>query len=162
MQDKAMKYLATECIGSAIVNGLLNLGAAALLFHGRDYIPVEGPTGLLRDTIGEAFLVTGLSYLAASLISRQRRRSGKLPQTGTSLPTRNVYIVSLVVALAFTAVFYPLNAWLLPRGFPAGFSFHQVMWFKAIYGAVLGAIASYLAISRAFRETGLPSTAINA
>lgn len=156
MDGKATKYLATECIGSAVVNGLLNLGAGELLFHGRQLIPVEGPPGLLRDTIGETFLVTGLSYMAASLISRHRRRKGKLPQTGTLSTRGNIYLRSLIVALIFTAIFVPLNTLLLPKFYVGGLSFQQVIWFKAIYGALLGAIASYLAISRAFREAASP------
>ncbi len=164
MQGNALKYVAVECTGSFIVNGLLNLGAGYLLFQGRAYIPVGGSTGLLRDSIGETFLVTGLSYLAAALISRHRSRAGTLPQTGLGRASSsgNVYLRSLVVGLVFTVFLYPLNAWLLPRAFPDGLSVREVVWFKTLFGAILGAFASWLAISKALREVPLRSEAIKA
>ena len=82
MNATASKYLALESIASAVVNGILNYGAAYGLFHKRSVIPTSGPESLLRDLIGETFLVTSLSALAAFLISRQRRRTGKLPDFG--------------------------------------------------------------------------------
>ena len=164
MHGIALKYLATECAGSFIVNGLLNLGFGYLLFHGRSQIPVGGPTGLLRDSIGEIFLVTGLSYLVAALISRRRGRAGTLPriEPGRAPSPGNLYLRSLIVGLVFTLIFCPLNAWLLPRTFPNGLSLQQLAWFKAITGAILGAMASYFAISRAFREVHLHSNALQA
>lgn len=154
MHGNALKYLAVECAGSYIVNGLLNLGAGYLLFRGRAHIPVGGPTGLLRDSIGETFLVAGLSYLVAALISRQRSRAGTLPQTGSirAASPGNLYMRSLVVGLGFTLLLYPLNAWLLPRAFPNGLSLRELIWSKTLFGATLGAIASWLAIFRALRE----------
>ncbi len=154
MHDKAVKYLAVECAGSGIVNGMLNLGAAYLLFHGRGQIPTGGPTGLLRDLIGETFLVTSLSYLVASLISRQRGRAGTLPRAegGHSPSTVQVLLWSFLIGLLFTVVLVPSNAWLLPRVFPQGLRFRDVLLFKTLFGAVFGAIASGLAISKALRE----------
>ena len=164
MQGNALKYVTVECTGSFIVNGLLNLGAGYLLFHGRAHIPIGGPTGLLRDSIGETFLVTGLSYLVAALISRQRSRAGTLPQTTSrrTFSPGNLYVRSFFVGLVFSLIFYPFNAWLLSRAFPDGLTLWEVIGCKTLFGATLGAVASWLAISRALRETHLHSEAIKA
>lgn len=154
MHGKALKYLLVECVGSGIVNGILNLGAAYLLFHGRGPIPTGGSKGLIQDLIGETFLVTFLSYLVAALLARQRRRVGTLPATDGQRPPRavNIYLWSFGVGLLFTLVLVPSNAWLLPRVFPDGLSFRQVLLFKTLFGAVFGSIATGLAISRALSE----------
>ena len=161
MHGKAYKYLAVESTASGIVNGLLNWAAAFLLFHGRGRVPAAGPAGLVRDSIGETFLVASLSYMVAALLSRQRRRAGTLPETsGRRAPSAvNVYLWSLAVGILFTCVLVPLNAVLLPRAFPTGASFHNVMLFKTLFGTVLGAVATWLAISKALNEAHPPATA---
>jgi hypothetical protein len=94
MHGTALKYIIGESTASGVVNGILNCAAAYLLFHGRGLVPVTGPTGLVRDSIGETFLVVSLSYMVAALISRQRRRAGTLPTLGGAHATsgRNVYL----------------------------------------------------------------------
>jgi len=41
---------------------------------------------------------------------------------------------------------------MLPRIFPDGFSFGNVLLFKTVYGAVLGSIATLLALYRVLGE----------
>ena len=155
MQGNALKYMLVESTGSGIVNGLLNFAAAYLLFRGRTLIPASGPVGLVRDSIGETFLVVSLSYMVAALISRQRRRAGTLPARPGAMraPARgNIYLWSFGLGLVFTCVFVPLNALLLPRVSPNGFTLTQVILFKTIFGAVLGSIATLLAVNKALNE----------
>jgi len=154
MHGKVLKYVIVESTGSGVVNGILNCAAAFLLFHGRGQVPIAGPVGLVRDSIGETFLVASLSYMTAALISRQRRRAGTLPTVGTGHASSpgNVYLWSLAVGIIFTCILVPMNALLLPRAFPNGVSFRNVMLFKTLFGAVLGSIATCLAIRRALNE----------
>ncbi len=158
MHGKELRYLAVESTGSGVVNGILNCAAAWLLFHGRGQVPIRGPVGLLRDSIGETFLVAALSYMAAALISRHRRRAGTLPQTSTmhSRTPANVYLWSFLVGVAFTCVLVPLNALLLPRLFPDGVSLGNIVLFKTLFGALLGALVTAIAISRALNEVHSP------
>ena len=143
-----------ESTGSGIVNALLNLAAAYLIFRGRGIVPASGPVGLVRDSIGETFLVVSLSYMVAALISRSRHRAGTLPTLGGVRTTSpgNIYLWSFGLGVVFTCVLVPLNALLLPRLFHSGFTLTQVILFKTIFGAVLGSIATLLAITKAFNE----------
>ena len=154
MHNKALKYVIVESTGSGVVNGILNCAAAFLLFHGRGQIPIAGPLGLVRDLIGETFLVASLSYMAAALISRQRHRAGNLPtmRTGQAASPRNIYLWSLSLGILFTSVLVPMGGLLLPRAFPEGISFMNLVLFKTLLGAVLGSIATWLAIHRALSE----------
>ena len=154
MQGKASKYLIVETAMSGLVNGILNFGAAFAIFHGHSQIPTTGPQSLLRDTIGETFLVSALSVLVPSLIARHRRRAGTLPvyEDRHLSPARHLYGLAFVAGLIFTCVGVSANAWLLPKMFPSGVSFHNVLLFKTLYGVVIGSIATWIALRRALRE----------
>ena len=159
MHGRAWKYVIVEGIGSAVVNGLLNLAAAYFLFRGRGIIPASGPVGLVRDSIGETFLVVSLSYMVAALMSRRRHRAGTLPVHGRpkhAPAPRNIYLLSFGLGLVFTCILGPLDALLLPRLRPNGFTLAEVISFKTIVGAVLGAIATSLAIVKALKDVHPP------
>jgi hypothetical protein len=156
MDVKARKYLAIETAASGLVNGILNLAAAYAIFHSRNRIPATGPGSLLRDSVGETFIVTLLSVLIPSLIARQRRRAGTLPTSGARQPraTGNLYIRAIVTGLVFTCVCVACNALLLPLMFPNGVSFANVLLFKTLYGAVVGSMATLLAVRKVLSELG--------
>ena len=154
MQAKAWQYLAVETASSWLCNGMLNFASAFAIFHGRTRIPATGLRGLVGDTIGETFIVTALSVLIPSLIARKRRRTGTLPVSGDghTAPAGNLYVRAMVTALIFTCVCVPFNAFLLPRIFTDGVSFRNVLLFKTLYGAVIGSIATALAVRKALHE----------
>ncbi len=153
MQASASKYLAVETTSSAVFNAILNYLPAVLLFRGRAVVPASGPTGLVVDSIGETFFVVFLSTLVPTLIARSRRRAGTLPTLGPGdAPRVNPYLRSALFTLAFLVVCVSVNALLLPRLFPQGIAHGTVIAFKTLYGTVVGALASNLAIRKALRE----------
>jgi len=154
MHGNASKYLAVETAASGLVNGILNFAFAFAIFYGHGRIPTAGPGSLLRDTIGETFLVTALSVLISSLIARRRGRAGTLPISGNPNPKSagNLYLRAIIMGLIFTAVGVSCNALLLPRMFPAGVSLRNVLLFKTFYGVLIGSIATFLAVQRVLKE----------
>ena len=154
MHVSASKYIAAETVSSFIANAILNFVGAYLLFHARPIVPTGGEKGLCADLIGEAFIATFLSVLVPTLIARSRRRSGTLPadERATRKPG-NPYLFSLLVGLAFTAIAVPCEYLLLPRIYPSGATFHDVLLVKTVYGTLLGGIATYIALRRALIET---------
>jgi hypothetical protein len=151
---KPGQYLAIETALSGLVNGLLNFAAAYAIFHTHNRIPATGSGSLLHDSIGETFIVTTLSVLIPSLIARSRRQAGSLPVSGDKRGGResNLYVRAVVTGLIFTCVFVPCNALLLPRIFPYGVSFANVLLFKTLYGAVVGSLATFLAVRKMLTE----------
>ena len=133
---------------------MLNFAAAYAIFHAHNRIPATGSGSLLQDSIGETFIVTTLSVLIPSLIARSRRRAGTLPVFGVNRPSResNLYVRAIVTGLIFTAVLVPCNWLLLPRIFPNGVSFANVLLFKTLYGAVVGSLATFLAVRKMLGE----------
>jgi hypothetical protein len=153
---KLGQYLAIETVSSGLVNGLLNFAAAYAIFHAHSRIPATGSRSLLQDSIGETFIVTTLSVLIPSLIARSRRRAGTLPISGDKRAGRqsNLYVWAIVTGLIFTAALVPCNALLLPRIFPNGVSFANVLLFKTLYGALVGSLATFLAVRKILTELG--------
>ena len=136
-----------------MVNAILNLLPAYAIFHNHPVVPMQGRGGMVQDSIGETLIVTFLSYLVPALIGRSRRKAGTLPVAGLEgKPLSNVYLRALGIALLFTVALTALNAFLLPRIFGSSVSLHTELTFKTLYGAVFGALASYLAILRTFHE----------
>ena len=153
MLPEARKYLIVETVSSFVVNAILNFLPAYAIFHNRLIIAIQGAGGMFQDSIGETLIVAFLSYLVPALIGRSRRRAGKLPLSG--IETRqagNVYLQALGVAVLFTVVLTAVNAVLLPRIFGGEVSLRTELIFKTFYGAVLGAIASCMAIYRTLQE----------
>jgi hypothetical protein len=150
LDEKDRKYLVIETAASGLVNGALNFAAAYLIFHGSARIPTTGPGSMLRDSIGETFIVTVLSVLIPSLVTRHRQRVGSLPVSASMhpSPTSRLYVRAIVTGLVFTSVFVPSNALVLPMMFPNGVSFSNILLFKTLYGAVLGSLATWLAIHK--------------
>jgi hypothetical protein len=153
---KPEQYLGIETVSSGLVNGLLNVAAAYAIFHAHDRIPATGPASLVRDSIGETFIVSTLSVLIPSLIARSRRRAGTLPVFGDKRARResNLYVRAVVTGLIFTGILVPCNAFLLPRMFPNGVSFANVLLFKTLFGAVVGSLATFLAVRKMLTELG--------
>lgn len=153
---KPGQYLAIETASSGLVNGLLNFVAAYAIFHARSRIPATGPGSLLRDSIGETFIVSTLSVLIPSLIARTRRRAGTLPLLGDRRPSResNLYVRAILTGVIFTVILVSCNSLLLPRIFPNGVSFANVLLFKTLYGAVVGLLATFLAVRKILTELG--------
>ena len=160
MLPEARKYLTVETTSSFVVNALLNYGPAYLIFRGHPFIPVAGHGGMFQDSIGETLIVTFLSYLTPSLIARSRRKAGTLPTSGVEQrPGGNVYLRALAVGVIFTVILTALNALLLPKIFGSLVTLHTELMFKTFYGAVFGALASFLAVYRALHEVrSLPAT----
>ena len=153
MLPEARKYLVAETFGSFVVNAILNFLPAYAVFRNHPLVPVNGHGGMFQDSIGAAFIVTFLSYLVPALIGRSRRKAGTLPASGLpGKPHSNVYLRALGLAVVVTLVLTALDAFLMPRLFGSAVSLHTELTFKTIFGAVVGAFASFLAILRTLHE----------
>ncbi len=159
MDQKASKYLIVETASSAVCNAVLNYASAWALFHSRNHVNVAGKGGLFQDSLGETFFVVWLSTLIPLLIARHRRRAGFLPVRSDvpSVRADNAFLRSFAWGVLATIAFAICNYFLLPRLFPEGANLRGVLFFKTIYGTVLGAVATFLILHRALREASAPA-----
>jgi len=145
------RYIATEVAISALINGALSLLAAWLVFGGRQSIEAAGPQGFAMDLLPQTFMVTLMSTLVPTWLTRRRVRSGqikRLPQGVTRLP-HNVVLRALTLALASTAILGLGALFLAPVVWQGPVSLAGLLALKVTYGALISIPVTGFAITRA-------------
>jgi hypothetical protein len=159
MHPLRAKYLAVETAISIAINAAMSIGFVWLVFHGHDHVPTSGPGSLVRDAAPQTFMITLMSTLVPSLITRQRMRAGHLDAWHRSQPgaihrpTSKIFLRALTLAIAAGVLGLILNAAILPLLFPGGLAYDRVFFFKAVYGALVAIVITPLAISWVLGES---------
>ena len=159
MHPLRAKYLAVETAISIAINAAISIGFVWLVFHGHDPVPTSGPGSLVRDAAPQTFMITLMSTLVPSLITRQRMRSGHLDawhrsQPGANpSPTSKILLRALTLAIAAGVLGLVLSAAILPYLFPGGLPYDRVLVLKAVYGALVALVITPLAISWVLGES---------
>jgi pilus assembly protein TadC len=132
------RYIATETGISAVINAALSLLAAWLVFHTRTAIGATGVGGYAVDFLPQTFMVTFMSTLVPTWLTRRRVRSGQLaksPRSGLPLP-HNVFLRALAIALTATLVI-GVACMLVSRQWNAPLQFDALLILKVVYGVLL-------------------------
>lgn len=145
------RYIAVETAISVVINGLLSLLAAWFVFRGRESIDAAGPLGYAMDFLPQTFMVTFMSTLVPTWLTRRRVRAGQLqqfPERVARLP-RNVVLRALLVGLASTLVL-GLTAMILAGWvWNAPLALATLLVLKVACGALLSIPVTRFAITRA-------------
>lgn len=152
-------YIRSETIVSFVINAGLSALLAFVAFGGMDRIPlIGGPGALLFDgvlqSLGIAFFVT----LVPSLIARKRVKNGKVSPVPEMRPSRlpnNIVLRSAVIALAAGSFGVVLHAAVLPLVSPDHWTFATALPFKILYGGLLGAAVTPIAVGAVLREPAI-------
>lgn len=139
----AKRYVTIEATISGIVNVVMTAAVAYLTFDLTKGIALAGKGGLLFDLTLQTFMVTLMTVLMGTILTRKRRKSGlqigEATQATHSWP-RNPLIRALVVALAAVVCFSPL-LWLgLPLVTPPIWEMPIALLFKCVYAVALTVI----------------------
>jgi hypothetical protein len=159
MHPLRVKYLAVETAISMAINGLLSAGFAWLIFHGHDYVPINGPGGLVRDAGPQTFMIALMGTLVPSLITRQRMRAGHLDawlQRHSGARQRRgstIFLRALVMAIVGVALGLAINQTILPLLFPAALAYERVLLFKTVYGLLVALVVTPFAVSWVLKES---------
>ena len=147
-------YIRTETSISVAINTVLSLAFVYFVFHGQARVPVLGPHGIVPDMAPQTFMVTLMACLVPGLLTRRRLLAGGLPWTerGIRIPVGKVVRTSIASALVMTGLAMGLSWVLLPHLLPNGLAFTPLLLAKAVYGALLAAVATPWAI-RTFTHT---------
>jgi hypothetical protein len=148
------RYIATEVAISALINGALSLLAAWLVFGGRQSIEAAGPQGFAMDFLPQTFMVTLMSTLVPTWLTRRRVRSGqigKLPQAASRLP-QNVALRALALALASTALLGVGAMALAPVVLEGAVLLTGLLALKVAYGVVISVPVTGFALRAALAD----------
>lgn len=147
------RYILVETAISIAVNAAISAGFAWLVFGGRAGIGLWGADGLALDFVPQTFMISLMSVLVPTVLTRRRVRSGALPhgESFFRLP-RNLFVRALLVAALATALLGGAAAALLallwsgPMGFAAGLPL------KVAYGALIALLVTPPALRAALAD----------
>ncbi len=150
MQTSKLRYILTETAISVAINVLLSEAFAWLIFHAVN--PVPAPA-ILRDAIPQTVMVAFMGSLVPGLITRARLRTGQIPRFPSAIFfIRNPFFRALTLALVAVLVGVPSCAFLIPSLWPQGLIFSSLLWMKGMYGALVAALITPVAVSSALSE----------
>lgn len=148
------RYVAVETAVGVVLNIVVGALFVWLMFGGRARVGLWGADGLAFDLVPTVFMITLMTTVALTLITRARIRKGAVPpmrDSGRPIPGI-VPLRALLFALVATVAIVPLSVailWLVWRG---DWSFGAVMGFKIAYCAVLGLLVTPPILRAALRD----------
>ncbi len=145
------KFLTTEIIASAFINGLLGALFGWLITRGSTTVPFSGPGGIAIDVLVTAFLIGVLLTLIVTPIMRARIQKGGMPEV-TKLPKlmallpQNAILRSVIMGLGGGIVIAPIVLALFWLTGTTQLSPGQFIWIKGLYSALFGAVFTPFAL----------------
>jgi hypothetical protein len=144
MTREASNYLIRETVVSILIG----------------IVPAWGPHGLVMDTLPQTFVMTAMCVLAPSLLTHKRHGQGLckdlvvLPgHMVAGSPTRiGILFRALVFAIGAVVIGVAATATMLVLAFPGGIPFAILMFYRAVYGAVVGLCVTPIAITFVLHE----------
>lgn len=153
MTPAQRRYVRTEVAIAAVINAVLSELFVWLTFGGQAVVPVLGWRGLALDTVPQTLMIAFMSCLVPTILTRQRLGAGRV----TSLPPGRKWPHHAVVRALLIAVPSAMTAGLvalivLPlTGSPWSLAVIGVL--KPIYGALIGGVIAWLAVTVALKDT---------
>ncbi|MFZ6677890.1 hypothetical protein [Undibacterium sp. Tian12W] len=153
MTTKHNSYIARETAINTVFSVVLSIAFALLFFQSDTHIDL-GSRKVVLDIVPQSFAVAFMSSLIPSLLTRQRRSSGKLQtlEGKHSLP-RNVFLRSAVVGVIVTTICAAAYAILGPVQGAIVLILSQFVILKAVFGGILSLVVTPIALITALRDT---------
>jgi hypothetical protein len=147
------KFMTTEIIVAALINGAFGILFGWLIVRGVDAVPFSGAGGIVIDVLATAFIIGLLLTLIVTPILRGRIRKGGMPNiTAASLPAplgllpQNTFLRGAVMGLGGMVAVAPIILGLFWAAGTAQLSPGNFIWIKGVYGAVFGVIFTPLVL----------------
>jgi len=141
------KFLTTEIIVSAVINGALGALFGWLIVRGVDHVPFSGAGGIVLDVFVTAFAIGALLTLIVTPIIRSRIGKGGLPEFNESklpglmaLLPQNIALRCIVMGLGGMMIIAPLILAVFWAAGTVQLSPGNFIWTKGVYGALFGAV----------------------
>jgi hypothetical protein len=151
---KDQHYVAFETGISVIINVVISAAFMFLVFGRTKWIDLWGPHGLAVDFVPQTFMISLMSVIVPTLLTRKRLRDGQItPRTPRAQQwPRNLALRALLMALGMTVVLGGAATLLLASFWTAPQPFWPVFGGKLAYGAITALIVTPIGLSLALTE----------
>jgi hypothetical protein len=146
------RYLATETAISVVINVALSAVFAWAMFAGRDAIAASGAKGFAVDFLPQTFMISLMSVVVPTLLTRKRLSAGRLSGVEVSPPPWPLWMRAPLMAIAATLLLGGSAALLSLALTPNGLQFSALLPIKLVYGAVVAILMTPLGLVLAMRE----------
>ncbi|GAB1265301.1 hypothetical protein [Aurantivibrio infirmus] len=149
-----MTPIAKHTLVSCIVNALFSMAFFSIFFRGEPSLVLGQMSKLTIDFLPQALFVGFFSTLPPSILTIKELRAGKVsPGSGSMLPLPdNLVFRVIVLALLSLIVFGGGTVLILNFVQPITISFTTGVIMKALYGIVLSALITPIAVSAARKQ----------
>jgi hypothetical protein len=163
MSQVHSRYVTRETAVGVAINTMMSVVFALLAARGRMAVPLWGANGMALDFVPQTFMISFMTALAATLMTRKRLRRGEVPPLQAEragflarMP-QNALTRALLIALLLTTVMTPLCVGILSLLSVTSLSFHAFIVMKTVYGAALALLAGppILRAALAFKDAAL-------
>ena len=149
------RYVMIETILSVILNTIVGGIFVFVMFSGMERIGLWGEAGLAFDLVPTVFMITLMTTIALTLLTRSRVKAGKVApmRMDSRLPT-NPILRGLVLALTATIALVPASVLILWLIWPTtgDWSFMAVLVFKCVFSAALGLLVTPIIVRNALKH----------
>lgn len=151
---KDQHYVAVETGISVIINVVISAGFMFLIFGRADSIDLWGPHGLALDFVPQTFMITLMSVVVPTLLTRKRLVGGRItPRTPRARQwPRNLVLRAALLAVGMTIVLGGAATLLLASFWVGPRPFWPVFGGKLAYGALTALIATPIGLFLALTE----------
>lgn len=155
MTAEHSRYIAKETAIGVVISVALSVLFFLAFFRGRSSLEWWGADRLALDFLPQTFMIALMGALVPGLLTRQRLRNGGLSASGSfeSIPVSGVVVRAVVIAAGTTALLGGAAIALVTMGEWAPIKWEHALMLKMIYGGLVAAIATPLALSRLLRST---------
>ena len=147
------RYIVTETTVSILINVLISGLFMALVFGRATWIELWGGHGLAVDFIPQTFMISAMSVLVPTLLTRGRMKRGLLMRSQGSPPRYlgRLGVRVVVIAAVLTLTLGALGVLILDAFWTGPLRFWQAFPMKLLYGGIVALIATpiglYIALS---------------
>jgi hypothetical protein len=147
------RYVLTETTVSIVINVAISALFMVLVFGRSSSIELWGGHGLAVDFIPQTFMISAMSVLVPTLLTRRRMQRGLLLRNPALAPPflNSLVLRVVVIAVTLTVVLGAAGVLTLDAVWTGPLHFWQVFPLKLLYGAAIALIATpiglYIALS---------------
>jgi hypothetical protein len=154
MEPVHVRYVRIETGISIVLNAVVGAVFVRLMFGGRSTVGLWGTDGLAFDLLPTVFMITLMTTIALTLITRARVRKGAVPpmtDMGPRLP-RPAPVRALLLAGAAALAIVPVSVLALWAVWTGPWSYGAVMAFKIAFSALVGLLVTPPILRAALRD----------
>jgi hypothetical protein len=125
------------------------------VFWGLKRIDLWGPHGLALDFVPQTFMITLMSVLVPTALTRKRLREGRIAGYASTRATRwprSIWARALLIAAALTVMLGGAAVWILSASWNGPLPYWRAFPLKLLYGALVALIATPLGLRIALSE----------